>query len=120
MSGCSVPLFSIYSHGCSADELRESSGTRGLLVQQRWRRAIDSQTQSIPPSRIATDVSGTRGVVGFAGCASAESGDVVNRLLVAARRDNDNPRVKLGSQSEQALTRGYKLSPASRLSDLRN
>ena len=39
----------------SDDELRESSGTRGLPAHQRWRRAIDSQTQSNPPSRNRAD-----------------------------------------------------------------
>ncbi len=38
----------------SEDELSESSVTRGLRAQQRWRRAIDSQTQSISPSRNTT------------------------------------------------------------------
>ena len=36
------------SPGWSDDELRESIGTRGLRLQQRWRRAIDSQTQLLP------------------------------------------------------------------------
>ena len=44
------------SPGWSDDELRESSVTRGLRVQQFKRRAIDSQTQSNPPSRNPTDV----------------------------------------------------------------
>ena len=44
------------SPGWSDDELSESSGTRGLQAQQRRRRAIDSQTQSILPSRNPTDV----------------------------------------------------------------
>ena len=43
------------SPGWSDDEPRESSGTRGSRVQQRSRRAIDSQTQSILPSRNPTD-----------------------------------------------------------------
>jgi len=38
----------------SEDELRESSVTRGGRSQKRQRRAIDSQTQSIPPSRSPT------------------------------------------------------------------
>ncbi len=59
-------------------------------------------------------------VVGLAGCDSVESSDVVTRLLVAERRGFLCPRVTLDSQSEPALTRGYCLSPASRLEGMRD
>ena len=107
------------SPGWSDDELRESSGTRGLRARQRWRRAINSQTQSIRRVAIQRMRAAIRVscVFGFAGCDSVESSDVENRLLVAERR-GFLPRVTLDSQSEPALTRGYFRSPASRLGEM--
>ena len=94
------------SPGWSADELRESSGTRGY-TSTTAQATIDRFSNPINLAESQSDgcrlpaAHGAQRVVGFAGCDSVESSEVVNRLLVAERDVSITPGLRLARKASR-------------------